>query len=85
MCDSVKFGIDLIPSRYRAKRMILKDDLFVISQHYEISVSRALLKDSRACLLAGLIDKGVLPDAELMQQGEPSVAVAGESPVAECS
>lgn len=33
-------------------------------------------------MLAGLIDKGVLLDAEVMQQGEPSVAVTGESPVA---
>lgn len=49
----------------------------------EISVSRALLKkDLKACLLAGLIDKGVLPDVEVMQQGESSVAVTGESPVA---
>lgn len=60
-----------------------KDDLFVIPQHYEISVPRALLKkDLKACLQAGLIDKGVLPDAEVMQQGEPSVADPGESPVA---
>ncbi len=38
-----------------------KDDLFVIAQHYETFVSRTLLKkDVKACLLAGLIEKGVL-------------------------
>ncbi len=58
-----------------------KDDLFVIAQHYEIFVSRKLLKkDAKAGLLAGLIEKGVLSDAEVVEQGKPPVT-AIESPV----
>lgn len=53
-----------------------KDDLIIFAQHYEILVSRGLLKKVvKACLLAGLIEKGVLPDAELTEQEEPSAAV----------
>ncbi len=43
--------------------MCRKDDLFLISQHFEIPVSKTLLnkKDLKACLLACLISKNVLP------------------------
>lgn len=39
-----------------------KDDLILIAQHFVIPVSRTLLKkDLKACLVAGLISKRVLP------------------------
>lgn len=39
-----------------------KDDLFLLAQHFEISVSKtSLKKDLKACLVAGLVGKGVLP------------------------
>lgn len=39
-----------------------KDDLFIIAQHFEICVSKTMLKkELKACLVAGLLEKGALP------------------------
>ncbi len=57
-----------------------KDDLFLISQHFEIPVSKTLLKkDLKACLLAGIICKNVLPAVHIVfESAESGAAVAEE-------
>ncbi|KAK7166228.1 hypothetical protein R3I93_006107 [Phoxinus phoxinus] len=55
-----------------------KNDLFLIAQHYEISISRTLRKaEVKACLVASLITKGVFP-SETVSSAE-LVAPAAES------
>lgn len=51
--------------------------LFLVAQHYEISISRTLCKDElRACLMASLITKGVLP-SETVPAAELAAPAAG--------
>ncbi len=61
-----------------------KDDLFLISQHLEIPVSKTLLKkDLKACLLAGIICKNVLPAVHIVfESAESGAAVAEEEEIA---
>ena len=52
-----------------------KDDLFLIARHFEIPVSKTLLKkDLKACLLTGLINDGVLSLLEDVPESVESVA-----------
>ncbi len=63
--------------------MCRKDDLFLISQHFEIPVSKTLLKkDLKACLLAGLISKNVLPAVHNVFESAGSGAAVAEEEIA---
>lgn len=57
-----------------------KDDFFHIAQHFEIPVSKTALKrDLKACLTAGLIDRGVVPAENIPEKsGESLTPVADE-------
>ncbi len=52
--------------------------MFLISQHFEIPVSKTLLKkDLKACLLAGILCKNVLPAVHIVfESAESGAAVA---------
>ncbi len=60
-----------------------KDDLFLISQYFEIPVSKTLLKkDLKACLVAGLISKNVLPSVDNVSESAESGAAVAEEEIA---
>lgn len=57
-----------------------KNDLFLIAQHYEISVSKTQRKEEiKCCVLSHLTDQGVFPSVSL-QVADPVTSAAGSSP-----
>lgn len=58
--------------------------MFLIAQHYEILISRTLRKEElKACLVAGLFDKGVFPSMETVSTSAAELAApaAGSPPL----
>ncbi|XP_039548082.1 uncharacterized protein LOC120493504 isoform X2 [Pimephales promelas] len=61
-----------------------KNDLFLIAQHYEISISRTLRKEElKACLVTSLINKGVFSSIEAVPTAAAELAIpaAGSPPL----
>lgn len=58
-----------------------KNDLFLIAQHYEISVSKMQRKEEiKRCVLSHLTDQGVFPSVSRQVPDPVTTSAAGSSP-----